>query len=62
MLNITEKYIACSNCGKKATHDTIINEEYVCGDRDCIIELAVAGYVNNELDKGDHEAYGEDHE
>ena len=54
---MADKYIPCSYCGKKATHETYTSGEYVCEDDDCVLELALDGYVCDELTDEDHEAH-----
>ena len=56
------KKILCSACGceNPATHSTITLGEYVCDNTDCLVELAMDNYVDEELTEDDHEDYGEE--
>jgi transcription initiation factor TFIIIB Brf1 subunit/transcription initiation factor TFIIB len=57
---MADKYIKCSNCGKKATHETYTSGEYVCEAGNCVLELALDGYVDAPVTDEDHAEFGEE--
>lgn len=49
------KIMCSNNCGKEATHETITDGEYVCEAGNCILALALDGYIDGKLTEEDHQ-------
>lgn len=44
-----ERFI-CTHCGDYATKATIVDNIFVCGDQECLIELTNEYFINNTID------------